>query len=146
MDGELDRADGGQLTENVPETDESLSPVDGSDQPDGPEVPACDAETAEDGGEAEETQVTVLTDAFDSGSRTEPEDPKKSKKRKILMIVLIVLAALIVVLGISLLIFYVILMAVVKASTIVIQSVAEEIVTDLAEGIVRGLSDIRLFS
>ncbi len=88
--------------------------------------------------------VPVLSAYY--GDDQEPQErPKWSKKKKITVIVLIVLAALIVIAGICVLVFYVLLMAILKTSTIIVQSIAEELVTDLAEGIVRGLSDVRIF-
>ncbi len=141
MDDEIFESD---AVRELTEDDNGPSAESGSSEPTVDDETAV-AETAEESDEEPGELVTVLTEAFDSGSRTPPEKPKWSKKKKIIVIILIILAAVIVVIGIMALIVYMIMMAIIQASTVVIQSITEEIVTDLAEEIIRGLSDIRIF-
>ena len=99
-----------------------------------------------DGGSSERPITSMPGPAGSDPCPSPTEKPRWSKKKKIIVIILIVLAALIIIAGILALIVYVIALAIIQTSTIIIQRVTEEIVTDLAEEFVRGLSDIRIFS
>ncbi|MCR5781665.1 MAG: hypothetical protein K6G90_02895 [Clostridia bacterium] len=108
-------------------------------------IPEWGGSEADEG--SSERPITSMPGPTGTGPCPAPaEKPKWSKKKKIIVIILIVLAALIIIAGILALIVYVIALAIIQTSTIIIQRVTEEIVTDLAEEFVRGLSDIRIFS